>query len=185
MKSAYLFPLPSHSYIFNLSNECSKVFWHNKSNCKHLYFTLEFLHSANPLLILLLLALLSSLTSLVLASYHCSLLTSALFGNPILIHSPCQISAFFQHLTSSEVKLLSCVGLLVTPWASAYQAPPIGFSRQEYWSGLPLPVFVLNFSFHGQGKWEMTDRCAALLTSLTVKRDWTQILFVKIPISIP
>ena len=34
----------------------------------------------------------------------------------------------------------SCVPLLVTPWTAAYQAPlPMGFSRQEYWSGLPLP----------------------------------------------
>ena len=39
-----------------------------------------------------------------------------------------------------KVKLLSCVQLLVTPWTAAYQAPPsMGFSRQEYWSGLPLP----------------------------------------------
>jgi len=28
----------------------------------------------------------------------------------------------------------------VTPWTAAYQAPPsMGFARQEYWSGLPLP----------------------------------------------
>ena len=34
----------------------------------------------------------------------------------------------------------SCVGLLATPWIAAYQAPPaMGFSRQEYWSGVPLP----------------------------------------------
>ena len=39
-----------------------------------------------------------------------------------------------------KVKLLSRVRLLVTPWTAAYQAlPPMGFSRQEYWSGLPLP----------------------------------------------
>ena len=39
-----------------------------------------------------------------------------------------------------KVKLLSHVWLLVTPWAAAYQAPPfVGFSRKEYWSGLPLP----------------------------------------------
>ena len=39
-----------------------------------------------------------------------------------------------------EVKLLGCVRLLVTPWTAAYQAPlSMGFSRQEYWSGLPLP----------------------------------------------
>ena len=34
----------------------------------------------------------------------------------------------------------SCVQLLVTPWTAAYQAPlSMGFSRQEYWSGVPLP----------------------------------------------
>jgi len=39
-----------------------------------------------------------------------------------------------------KVKLLSRVRLLATPWTTAYQAPPpMGFSRQEYWSGLPLP----------------------------------------------
>ena len=39
-----------------------------------------------------------------------------------------------------KVKSLSCVQLLVTPWTAAYQAPPsMGFSRQEYWSGVPLP----------------------------------------------
>ena len=39
-----------------------------------------------------------------------------------------------------KVKTLSCIWLLATPWTAAYQAPPpMGFSRQEYWSGLPLP----------------------------------------------
>ena len=39
-----------------------------------------------------------------------------------------------------KVKSLSPVQLLATPWAAAYQAPPsMGFSRQEYWSGVPLP----------------------------------------------
>ena len=39
-----------------------------------------------------------------------------------------------------KVKLLSSVRLFATPWTVAYQAPPsMGFSRQEYWSGLPFP----------------------------------------------
>ena len=39
-----------------------------------------------------------------------------------------------------KVKSLSRVRLLATPWTAVYQAPPsMGFSRQEYWSGLPLP----------------------------------------------
>ena len=39
-----------------------------------------------------------------------------------------------------KVKSLSPVRLLATPWTAAYQEPPsVGFSRQEYWSGVPLP----------------------------------------------
>ena len=39
-----------------------------------------------------------------------------------------------------KVKSLSCVQLFATPWTAAYQAPPsMGFSRQEYWSGVPSP----------------------------------------------
>ena len=39
-----------------------------------------------------------------------------------------------------KVKSLSCVRLFATPWTAAYQAPlSMGFSRQKYWSGLPLP----------------------------------------------
>ena len=38
------------------------------------------------------------------------------------------------------MKSLSRVWLFVTPWTAAHQAPPsMGFSRQEYWSGVPLP----------------------------------------------
>ena len=46
---------------------------------------------------------------------------------------------------------LSRVRLLVTPWSAAYQAPPsMGFSRQEYWSGVPLPSPI---TFIGQCFW--------------------------------
>ena len=39
-----------------------------------------------------------------------------------------------------KVKSLSRVRLLATPWTAAYQAPlSMGFSRQEHWSGVPLP----------------------------------------------
>ena len=51
----------------------------------------------------------------------------------------------------STIKLLlllsriSRVQLLATPWTAAYQAPPsMGFSRQEYWSGVPLPSLPMN-----------------------------------------
>ena len=45
------------------------------------------------------------------------------------------------------MKSLSRVRLLATPRTAAYQAPPpMGFSRQEYWSGVPLPSPVPCFS---------------------------------------
>ena len=42
------------------------------------------------------------------------------------------------------LSLFSRVQLCATPWTAAYQAPPsIGFSRQEYWSEVPLPSLIL------------------------------------------
>ena len=44
-----------------------------------------------------------------------------------------------------NVKSLSPVRLLATPWTAAFQAPPsMGFSRQEYWSGVPLRLRKVN-----------------------------------------
>ena len=49
---------------------------------------------------------------------------------------------------NAKVKSLSRARLLATPWTAAYQAPlSMGFSRQEYWSGVPL---LLTF-------WELTN----------------------------
>ena len=48
------------------------------------------------------------------------------------------------HSPSEWVKSLSHVRLFATPWTVAYQASPsMGFSRQEYWSGLPFPSLDL------------------------------------------
>jgi len=50
------------------------------------------------------------------------------------------LSVFFWVHKWSEVKSLSRVRLFATPLTVAYKAPPsMGFSRQEYWSGLPFP----------------------------------------------
>ena len=47
-----------------------------------------------------------------------------------------------------KVKSLSRVRLLATPWTAAYQAPlPMGFSRQEYWSEVPLPSPKISYWF--------------------------------------
>ena len=46
---------------------------------------------------------------------------------------------FFVYLMIEAAESLSRVRLLATPWTAAYKAPPsMGFSRQEYWSGVPL-----------------------------------------------
>ena len=51
-----------------------------------------------------------------------------------------QQSHSWTHPQISKVKAFSRVRLFATPWTVAYQAPPsMGFSRQEYWSGVPLP----------------------------------------------
>ena len=66
-------------------------------------------------------------------------------SNPSLLHC----SQGLYHLShqgspriplKAKVKLLSRVRFFATPWTVAYQAPlSMGFSRQEYWSGVPLP----------------------------------------------
>ena len=53
-----------------------------------------------------------------------------------------------EFVLSDEVELLSCVRLFATPWTVAYNAPPaMGFSRQEYWSGLPFGYFFFYTCF--------------------------------------
>ena len=75
--------------------------------------------------------------------------------NPIDSSSPCSpvpgilqaralewVAISFSNAWKWKVKVKSLIGvrLFPTPWTAAHQAPPsMGFSRQEYWSGLPLP----------------------------------------------
>ena len=48
-----------------------------------------------------------------------------------------------------KVKSLNRVRLSGTPWTAAFQAPPsMGFSRQKYWSGVPLPSPLSHTNFH-------------------------------------
>ena len=62
---------------------------------------------------------------------------------------------------------LSHVRLFATPWTAAFQASPsMGFSRQEYWSGLPSPFpricitgnCIYKASFQGEDCWKLKDR---------------------------
>ena len=51
-----------------------------------------------------------------------------------------------------EVKSLICVQLVATPWTAAYQDPlSVGFSRQEYWSGVPKQVVRRWFNVLNKG----------------------------------
>ena len=46
------------------------------------------------------------------------------------------------------MKSLTRVQVFATPWTVTYQAPlSMGFSRQEYWSGLPFPILYINVSY--------------------------------------
>ena len=64
-----------------------------------------------------------------------------------------------------KVKSLSRVPLLATPWTAAYQAPPsMGFSRQEYWSGSPLPSPLISLSLM-----EITWNLSAEMPEVTLK----------------
>ena len=57
----------------------------------------------------------------------------------------------FSHIYVSDQirsdQLLSRVRLFATPWTAAHQAPPsMGFSRQQYWSGVPLPSSLKGYT---------------------------------------
>ena len=73
-----------------------------------------------------------------------------------------------------KVKSLSHVRLLVTPWTAAYQAsPPMGFSRQEYWSGVPLPSpTILQFIHLLSRLW--TFGLLALANKVYFKMKWNE-----------
>ena len=62
----------------------------------------------------------------------------------VWVSQPCFIlkvqSEILYMFQISSVQSLSRVRLFATPWTAAYQAPqPMRFSKQEYWSGVPLP----------------------------------------------
>ena len=69
-----------------------------------------------------------------------------------------------------KVKSLSCVQPSAPPWTAAFQAPPsMGFSRQEYWSGVPLPS--LNSA---TSPYKLS--CSLKIQALARSYIWTQML---------
>ena len=78
-----------------------------------------------------------------------------------------------------KVKSLSRVQLLVTPWTAAHQAPPsMGFARQEYWSGLPLPSPFIIPTPHLLSKdfWYKTPQVPSYITSTAQVQMWEQLV---------
>ena len=94
--------------------------------------------------------------------------------------------ALISHASKVKVKSLSHVQLLATPWTAAYQAPQsMGFSRQEYWSGLPLPSPGIPFELFQILK----DDAMKVLHSIRQQiwksqqwpQDWKRSVFIPIP----
>ena len=71
---------------------------------------------------------------------------------------------------------LSHVWLLATPWTAAYQAPPsMEFSRQEYWSGVPLPSPGCKpFQKLHQNDWQW-ESCIGIFKNFQVIPTWGKI----------
>ena len=102
----------------------------------------------------------------------------------------CPSSQWCHPITSSSVALFSfClqytlllllllsrftrVGLFATPWTAAYQ-PPLytGFSRQEYWSGVPLPSPISTTdSYNFTGPWKVGE-CSILTSIFSLSFDF-------------
>ena len=89
-----------------------------------------------------------------------------------------------------KVKSLSCVRLLATPWTAAHQAPPsMGFSRQEYWNGVPLPSplpwwvsgkesacnvsIIFNFLNKVYRKNNLKKKCSTSACSSSADKTWS------------
>ena len=86
--------------------------------------------------------------------YSCPTLCDPIDGSPLGPHVPGILQArtlewvaiSFSNAWKWKVKVKSFrhIWLPATPWTAAYQAPPsMGFSRQEYWSGVPLPSLYI------------------------------------------
>ena len=68
----------------------------------------------------------------------------------------------------SESEVVQSCLTLATPWTAAYQAPPsMGFSRQEYWSGLPLPspIALTRWTFIGKAMSLLLNILSRLVTT--------------------
>ena len=96
------------------------------------------------------------------------------------------VAIFFSNAWRWKVKgkSLSRVWLLATPWTAAYQAPlSMGFSRQEYWSGVPLPSPKGQYWDGNSKKWSESKRSKNIKMDLLGEnrnsKDQRDIQFIK------
>ena len=77
------------------------------------------------------------------------------------------------------MKSLSCVQLIATPWTAAHQAPQsMEVSRQEYWSGVPLPSLI-------SPKGTKKERTVASLGILALSLSYLMCFYDSEPLVIP
>ena len=88
-----------------------------------------------------------------------------------------------------KVKSLSRACLLVTPWTGAYQAPQfMGFSRQEYWSEVPLPsptICIYTFNRFSE-IWKLSHRSCfwlSLIFALNIHVHIRPIILIQLKLS--
>ena len=82
-----------------------------------------------------------------------------------------------------KVKSLSRVQVLGTPWTAACHAPPsMGFSRQEYWSGVPLPSPWKSITMPKRKTW--WNQVQPSILTLTSTVTWNFSLTCKIPLTL-
>ena len=79
----------------------------------------------------------------------------------------------------SESEVAQSCPTLATPWTAAYQAPPsMGFSRQQYWSGVPLPSPLIIFEIFTQQVEEVSDVALFIFTRILHPDNFLIVLMV-------
>ena len=81
----------------------------------------------------------------------------------------CHFLLQWRKVKSENEVSLSRVRLFATPWTAAYQAPPsMGFSRQEYWNGMP---FHMEWKCKSKPQWDTTSWLLGCLPSKKAKQQ--------------
>ena len=128
--------------------QCFPIYfpWSNGTGCHDVFWMLSFKPTFSLPSFTFIKRLFSSSSLSTIRVVSSAYLRLLIFLPAILIpacasSSPAFLMMYSAHkLNKVKVKSFSRVRLFATPWTAAYQAPlSMGFSRQEYWNGLPFP----------------------------------------------